>query len=97
MSNFKKPYDPTNKGVLFVNNNPKKGPDSPEYIGSINVAGEEWTVFGRKAMYTDKKTGKEKPMLKLSVAVPLNANKKPAPKKEQPLTEDNWHDDAIPF
>lgn len=97
MNKFENKYDPLNKGVLFVNKN-KKNEDSPHFVGSINVAGVDWTLFGRKAVYKDKQTGEEKQMLKLSVAVPMNANKKPAPKTTQtPMTEDNWSDLDEPF
>lgn len=88
------PYDPVNKGVLFANDNPK-GPESPQWSGSINVAGVDWTLFGREFSYTCKRTGRQKTGYKLSVAVPLDANKKPPPKKQ--LTEDNWADDDISF
>lgn len=86
-------HDPVNKGVLFANDNPK-GPDSPQWSGSINVAGVEWTLFGREFSYACKRTGKQKTGYRLSVAVPFNANKKPAPAKV--LTEDNWVDDDLP-
>ena len=99
---FDGPYDPLNKGVLFKNN--KKTDESPDYIGSLNVAGDEWTVFGRLAKYEDKQTGETKTMMKLSVAVPRDANRKPvrapansAPQPKTQLTEDNWADDNIPF
>lgn len=89
------PYDPVNKGVMFINDNPKS-PESPGWLGNINVAGVEWTLFGREFSYTCKRTGKPKTGYKLSVAVPLDANKKPAPAKAT-LTEDNWADDDINF
>lgn len=92
---YDKPFDKTNTGVLFKNNR-KKTEESPDYIGTLNVAGEDWTIFGRLAQYEDKNTGERKTMMKLSVAVPLDANKKPPPPKKQ-LTEDNWADDDINF
>jgi hypothetical protein len=91
------PYDPVNKGVLFVNEE-KKNEDSPDFTGSVNVAGTDWTLFGRKSTYVCKKTGKTKHMMKLSVVVPRDANKKPAAKPvSKTLTEDNWVDDDIDF
>lgn len=100
MKQYEKQYDPLNKGVLFKNGR-KKTEESPDYIGSLNVAGDEWTVFGRIAQYEDKQTGERKSMMKLSVAVPQNANKKTpanaAPQPKGQLSEDNWHDDSIPF
>lgn len=90
------PYDPTNKGVLFVNK--KKTDESPDFTGSINVAGVDWTLFGRKTTYISKEDGKTKYMMRLSVAVPRDANKKPAAKPaSNTLTEDNWADDDINF
>lgn len=92
---YDKPYDPTNKGVLFINEE-KKNEDSPEFIGSINVAGVEWTLFGRKSTFISKKDGKRKHMMRLSVVVPRDSNKKPAAKPQpKTLTEDNWMDDEL--
>lgn len=99
MKQYDKPYDTLNKGVLFKNGK-KKTEESPDYMGSLNVAGEEWTVFGRIAQYEDKQTGERKSMMKLSVAVPQNANKKSpakAPTSKGQLTEDNWADSDTPF
>ena len=68
------PYDPTNRGALFKAGHKKTG-KSPDYLGSLNVQGTEWSIFGyiRKA----EKTGKT--YMQLSIAPPLQKEQKPAP------------------
>jgi hypothetical protein len=73
-------YDNTNTGVLFRAGE-KRNDKSPDYIGSLNVEGKEWTIFGR--MKTSKAG---KPFMSLSLVVP-----KP---KEEAAPD---FDDPIPF
>jgi hypothetical protein len=59
-------YDNTNTGVLFkADPKKKKNENSPDYIGSINVEGREWTLFGRL-----KKSKANKFFVRLSVTQP---------------------------
>lgn len=83
MSDEKAQWDNTNTGVLFKAGF-KKSEKSPDYIGSLNVEGKEWTVFGRM-----KKSKAGKPFMSLSVA-------KPTPKPAAPEADPDFNDD-IPF
>ncbi len=80
-----KTYDNTNTGVLFKANY-KKNDKSPDYIGSLNVEGKDWTVFGKI-----RKSKAGKTFLGLSVAVPIP--------KDQPKQNDDvpFEDDDLNF
>jgi hypothetical protein len=71
---YNTPYDPTNRGALFKAGF-KKTDKSPDYLGTLNVEGKAWSIFGRKAIA--EKTGKA--YLQLSVAPPLEKDQKPEP------------------
>jgi len=75
-------YDNTNTGVLFRAGE-KRSDKSPDYIGSLNVEGKEWTIFGRM-----KKSKAGKPFMSLSVT-------QPKPKPEAKV--DVEFDDDLPF
>ena len=83
-----KQYDNTNTGVLFKASW-KQTDKSPDYIGSLNVEGKEWTIFGR--MRKDKNG---KPFMGLSIAVPK-------PKAQPPIqakpAEPDFADDDLNF
>ena len=67
-------YDNTNTGVLFRAGE-KRSDKSPDYIGSLNVEGKEWTIFGRK-----KISKKNESFLRLSIV-----ESKPKPNADDDL------------
>ena len=71
-----KNYDNTNTGVLFKTDpKKKKNENSPDYIGSLNVEGKEWTIFGLK-----KISKKNESFLRLSIV-----ESKPKPNADDDL------------
>jgi len=87
MRNEKPKFDNTNTGVLFKSTFKRDQEKSPDYIGTLNVEGKEWTIFGRM-----KKSKEGKPFMGLSVAVP---KPKPEPKAAPPV--DDFADDDLNF
>jgi len=88
--NEPKKWDNTNTGVLFKTTY-KRSDNSPDYIGSLDVEGKEWTVFGKI-----KKSKAGKTFLALSVVVPRpKAESAPVrgnTENETPFVDDdlNW-------
>lgn len=82
MKNGQKVFDKTNTGVLFKAHF-KKNEKSPDYIGSLNVEGKDWTIFGRLRTSKDGK-----PFMGLSVAVPT-PKEPPKPVDEIPFQDDD--------
>lgn len=82
-------YDPNMKGVLFKND---KGDNAnrPDYRGSCVIGGVDYNVSGW--IKASKKSGDKY----MSLSFQAKPEGKIAPAKPE-LTEDNWHDDAIPF
>lgn len=84
------------RGVLFKNDqggNPKR----PNYRGTITVLGVDYNLSGwiKKSQksgdsYMSLAVDEKKPM---KPRTPVNA----APQPQGQLSEDNWHDDSIPF
>ena len=94
-----KQYDPNMRGVLFKND--KKGNEKrPDYRGSAVINNVDMNVSGW--IKTSKKTGDKFMSLKFESKgegrLSRTGEPQRTPDKSQPeLTEDNWHDDAIPF
>ena len=86
------PYDPTNRGALFKAGY-KKTDKSPDYLGSLNVEGKEWAIFGRRA--TAAKSGKV--YIQLTVAPPLPKEEAPPVKARQAkeALDDPFDDDPF--
>ena len=83
-------YDPNMKGVLFRND---KGQNTnrPDYRGSCVINNVDYNVSGW--IKTSKKTGDK--FMSLSFQ-PKEGKVTRQPAKTE-MTEDNWHDDSIPF
>ena len=91
-------YDPNNRGVLFKND--KQGNDKrPDYRGSAVINNVDMNVSGW--IQTSKKTGDKFMSLRFELKGEgrLNRSGEPQrkPDRSPQLTEDNWHDDSIPF
>ena len=83
-------YDPNMKGVLFRND--KDGNDKrPDYRGSCVINNVDYNVSGW--IKASKKTGDKYMSLSFQAKGEGKVTRQPA--KE--MTEDNWHDDSIPF
>jgi len=79
-------YDNTNKGVLFPNQYKEEGDSKPDYLGNVNVNGEEWSLA---AWANTSKKGKEYLGVRVS-----------EPRVKENGTEQNNSkdtDDSIPF
>lgn len=89
-------YDPNLRGVLFKNNS--ENPKAPAYRGSCVIDNVDYNVSGW--IQTSKKSGDKYMSLKFELKgegkITRNNQVAKAPAQSQ-LTEDNWHDDAIPF
>lgn len=72
-------FDNTNTGVLFKSTF-KRNDKSPDYIGTLNVQGKEWTIFGRI-----KKSKAGKSFMSLSIAEPT---KKDGPNDDVPFDDE---------
>jgi hypothetical protein len=89
-------YDPNMRGVLFKNES--ENPKAPQYRGSCVINNVDYNVSGW--IQTSKKSGDKFMSLKFELKGEGKVTRKNEPAKApaQPqLTEDNWHDDAIPF
>ncbi len=89
-------YDPNMRGVLFKNES--ENPKAPQYRGSCVINNVDYNVSGW--IQTAKKSGDKFMSLKFELKGEGKVTRKNEPAKApaQPqLTEDNWHDDAIPF
>jgi uncharacterized protein (DUF736 family) len=75
-------YDNTNRGALFKNTN-KQTEKQPDYTGTLNVAGKDWTIA---AWIRDAKSGAK--YMSLQVSEPRE-KAKPAPQRNV--------DEDIPF
>ena len=49
-------YDNTNKGALFPNSYKEDGDNKPDFLGNVNVEGEEWRLA---AWSNTSKNGKD--------------------------------------
>ena len=56
-------FDDTNRGVLFNNDYKEEGTNQPDFKGSINIEGKEWSLVGWSRVAT--KSGKEFTSLKV--------------------------------
>jgi hypothetical protein len=84
------------RGVLFKNES--ENPKAPQYRGSCVINNVDYNVSGW--IQTSKKSGDKFMSLKFELKSEGKVTRKNEPAKApaQPqLTEDNWHDDAIPF
>jgi uncharacterized protein (DUF736 family) len=80
-------YDNTNKGVLFPNQYKEEGDSKPDYLGNVNVNGEEWSLA---AWANTSKNGKD--YLGVRVSEP---REKSNGQQQQNSSKDT--DDSIPF
>jgi len=87
MKNERPKFDNLNTGVLFKATFKRDPEKSPDYIGTLNVEGKVWTIFGRM-----RKSQDGKPFMGLSVAVP---KERPEPKPAPPV--DDFADDDLNF
>tara|TARA_R110002012_G_C11573458_1_gene604602 strand:+ start:368 stop:616 length:249 start_codon:yes stop_codon:yes gene_type:complete len=58
-------YDNTNKGALFPNSYKEDGDNKPDFLGNVNVEGEEWRLA---AWSNTSKNGKD--YLSINVSEP---------------------------
>ena len=99
MANYQTNFDPNMRGVLFKND--KEGNEKrPDYKGSCVINNVDMNVSGW--IQTSKKTGDKYMSLKFESKgegrLSRTGEPQRTPDKSQPeLTDDNWHDDAIPF
>lgn len=99
MANYQTNFDPNMRGVLFKND--KQGNEKrPDYRGSCVINNVDMNVSGW--IQTSKKTGDKFMSLKFESKgegrLSRTGEPQRTPDKSQPeLTDDNWHDDAIPF
>ena len=99
MANYQQTFDPNMRGVLFKND--KKGNEKrPDYRGSCVINNVDMNVSGW--IQTSKKTGDKFMSLKFESKgegrLSRTGEPQRTPDKSPPeLTDDNWHDDAIPF
>ena len=83
-------YDPNMKGVLFKND--KDGNDKrPDYRGSCVINNVDYNVSGW--IKASKKTGDKY----MSLSFQAKGEGKVTRQSAKEMTEDNWHDDSIPF
>ena len=99
MANYQTNFDPNMRGVLFKND--KEGNEKrPDSRGSCVINNVDMNVSG--GIKTSKKTGDKFMSLKFESKgegrLSRTGEPQRTPDKSQPeLTDDNWHDDAIPF
>ena len=99
MANYQTNFDPNMRGVLFKNDQ-KGNPKAPLYRGSCVINNVDMNISAW--IQTSKKSGDKFMSLKFESKGEgrLSRTGEPqlTPDKSQPeLTDDNWHDDAIPF
>jgi uncharacterized protein (DUF736 family) len=84
-------YDPNLKGVLFKNN--KDGNEKrPDYRGSAVINNVDYNLSAW--IKASQKTGDKY----MSISFQPKTDSKPAkPAAKVEMTEDNWHDDSVPF
>ncbi|MBR5584019.1 MAG: hypothetical protein IKW21_05780 [Lachnospiraceae bacterium] len=84
---MEKKYDNTNRGTLFRDEN-RRNDRSPEYTGTINVAGKDYRL---SAWIKESKTGKK--YFSLAISSPQ------LKKKEEPVQpfEADMIDEELPF
>ena len=98
MANYQT-FDPNMRGVLFKND--KKGNEKrPDYRGSCVINNVDMNVSGW--IQRSKKTGDKFMSLKFEAKGEGRLSRTGEPqrtpdKSQRELTDDNWHDDAIPF
>jgi uncharacterized protein (DUF736 family) len=83
-------YDPNMKGVLFKNDKGENA-NRPDYRGTCVINNVDYNVSGW--IKASKKTGDKYMSLSFQAKGEGKVTRQPA--KE--MTEDNWHDDSIPF
>jgi hypothetical protein len=83
-------YDPNMKGVLFRNDKGENA-NRPDYRGTCVINNVDYNVSGW--IKASKKTGDKYMSLSFQAKGEGKVTRQPA--KE--MTEDNWHDDSIPF
>ena len=91
-------YDPNMRGVLFRND--KQGNEKrPDYKGSAVINNVDMNVSGW--IQSSKKTGDKFLSLKFEPKgegrLSRTGEPQRKPDRSPQLTEDNWHDDSIPF
>ena len=79
-------YDNTNSGVLFPNQYKEDGDTKPDYLGSVNVNGEDWRLA---AWANTSKKGKE------YMSIRVSEPKEKSNGQQQNNSKDT--DDNIPF
>jgi len=79
-------YDNTNSGVLFPNQYKEDGDTKPDYLGSVNVNGEDWRLA---AWANTSKKGKE------YMSIRVSEPKEKSNGQQQNNSKDT--DDSIPF
>ncbi len=79
-------YDNTDKGALFPNQYKEDGDNKPDYLGNVNVGGEDWRVA---AWASTSKNGKE--YLSLRISEPKESSNESANNSTKST------DDNIPF
>lgn len=99
MANYQTNFDPNMRGVLFKNDQ-KGNPKAPQYRGSCVINNVDMNISAW--IQTSKKTGDKFMSLKFESKgegrLSRTGEPQRTPDKSPPqLTEDNWHDDAIPF
>ena len=77
-------YDNTNKGALFPNSYKEDGDKKPDYLGNVNVDGEEWRLA---AWANTSKNGKD--YLSITVSEPKE--------KAEPNGKSTVDEDDVPF
>ena len=101
MANYQTNFDPNMRGVLFKNDQKKEPADKrPELRGSCMINNVDFYVSAW--IMRSKKTGDKFISLKFEPKgegrLSRTGEPQRTPDKSQPeLTDDNWHDDAIPF
>jgi uncharacterized protein (DUF736 family) len=86
-------YDPNMKGVLFRNDKGENA-NRPDYRGTCVINNVDYNVSGW--IKASKKTGDKYMSLSFQAKSEGKLTRSNQPAKTE-MTEDNWHDDAIPF
>jgi uncharacterized protein (DUF736 family) len=86
-------YDPNLKGVLFRNDKGENA-NRPDYRGTCVINNVDYNVSGW--IKASKKTGDKYMSLSFQAKGEGKVTRSNQPAKTE-MTEDNWHDDAIPF
>jgi len=81
-------YDNTNRGVLFPNQYKEDGDTKPDYLGNVNVNGEEWRLA---AWANTSKKGNE--YMSVRVSEPKETSTENGTKQNSSESTD----DSIPF